>query len=64
VSALIESESRFDFIHNYGNQLILTPPFSASVWTAYQLPIRLTVGGGLRWQDAVFVNPAVLRRSL
>ena len=43
---------------NNGNQLILTPPFSASVWTTYQLPIRLTVGGGLRWQDAVFVNAA------
>jgi catecholate siderophore receptor len=43
---------------NSGNQLILTPPFSLSVWTTYQLPFRLTVGGGLRYQDAVYVNAA------
>ena len=43
---------------NNGNQLILTPPFSSSVWTTYQLPFRLTVGGGLRFQDAVYVNAA------
>jgi catecholate siderophore receptor len=43
---------------NDGNQLVLTPPFSASIWTTYRLPINLTVGGGLRFQDAVYVNAA------
>ena len=43
---------------NNGNELILTPPFSASIWTTYRLPSNLTVGGGLRFQDAVYVNAA------
>ncbi len=43
---------------NRGNRLTLTPEYSASVWTTYRLPIRLTVGGGIRATDAVFVNAA------
>jgi catecholate siderophore receptor len=43
---------------NAGNQLLLTPPFSASLWTTYRLPSNLTIGGGLRFQDSVFVNAA------
>ena len=43
---------------NNGNALVLTPPFSASLWTTYETPFRLTLGGGMRHQDAVFVNAA------
>jgi len=43
---------------NQGNRLTLTPEYSASVWTTYRLPFRLTVGGGIRAIDSVFVNAA------
>ncbi len=43
---------------NQGNRLTLTPKYSASVWTTYRLPFRLTVGGGIRATDSVFVNAA------
>ena len=43
---------------NRGNRLTLTPKYSASVWTTYRLPFRLTVGGGIRATDSVFVNAA------
>jgi catecholate siderophore receptor len=41
-----------------GNRMTLTPAFSGSLWTTYRLPIRLTVGGGLRATDQVFINAA------
>jgi catecholate siderophore receptor len=43
---------------NDGNRLVLTPEWSGSVWTSYAFPARLTVGGGVRFMDDVFVNPA------
>ena len=43
---------------NQGNRLTLTPEYSASVWTTYRLPFRVTVGGGLRATDSVFINAA------
>ena len=43
---------------NSGNQLVLTPKFSGSVWSTYQLPLNLTLGGGLRFTDDVFINAA------
>jgi catecholate siderophore receptor len=43
---------------NNGNRLTLTPRLSGGIWTTYRLPIRLTLGGGLRLADAVFVNAA------
>ena len=43
---------------NRGNRLTLTPKYSASLWTTYRLPFRLTVGGGIRATDAVFINAA------
>ena len=43
---------------NNGNRLTLTPELSGGVWTTYRLPVRLTIGGGLRASDAVFVNAA------
>jgi catecholate siderophore receptor len=43
---------------NNGNQLVLTPKFSGSLWSTYRLPLNLTLGGGLRFTDDVFINPA------
>ena len=43
---------------NNGNQLVLTPKFSGSLWSTYRLPLDLTLGGGLRFTDDVFINPA------
>ncbi len=41
-----------------GNRLTLTPKRSASLWTTYRLPARVTLGGGLRATDEVFINAA------
>ena len=43
---------------NDGNRLTLTPRWSGSLWTTYQTPVRLTLGGGIRFTDEVFVNAA------
>jgi catecholate siderophore receptor len=39
-----------------GKRLVLTPEFSGSFWTTYALPRGITLGGGLRYMDEVFVN--------
>ena len=41
-----------------GNRMTLTPKFSGSLWTTYRLPVGLTIGGGLRATDDVFINTA------
>jgi catecholate siderophore receptor len=41
---------------NNGNRLQLTPEWSGSLWTTYEFPVRLTLGGGVRFADEVFVN--------
>jgi catecholate siderophore receptor len=41
-----------------GNRLVLTPRFSGSLWSAYRLPRNLTLGGGVRFTDDVFINAA------
>ncbi len=41
-----------------GNRMTLTPAFSGSLWTTFRLPIHLTIGGGLRATDEVFINAA------
>ena len=43
---------------NNGKRLTLTPEFSGSVWTTYDFPRGLSLGGGLRYMDEVFVNAA------
>jgi catecholate siderophore receptor len=43
---------------NRGKRLTLTPKYSASVWTSYRLPRNITVGGGIRATDEVFINAA------
>src|SRR5262249_12235217 len=43
---------------NDDHRLTLTPAWSGSVWTTYQLPKRLLIGGGLRAAGDVFVDIA------
>ena len=43
---------------NNGMRLVLTPQFSGSVWTTFELPRGITLGGGVRYMDDVFVNAA------
>ena len=41
---------------NNGKRLVLTPEFSGSFWTTYTFSGGITLGGGLRYMDEVFVN--------
>ena len=43
---------------NNGKRLTLTPELSGSLWTTYDFPRGLTLGGGVRYMDDVFVNAA------
>jgi catecholate siderophore receptor len=43
---------------NNGNQLVLTPEFSSSVWTTYGWPMGVRIGGGIRQTSDVFINAA------
>ncbi|MEO5742057.1 MAG: TonB-dependent siderophore receptor [Vicinamibacterales bacterium] len=43
---------------NNGKRLTLTPKLSGSVWTAYDFPRGLTLGGGVRYMDELFVDAA------
>ena len=43
---------------NDGNRLTLSPEWSGSIWSTYRLPVNLTVGGGIRFTDAVYINAA------
>jgi len=48
---------------NSGNQLVLTPEFSSSVWTTYGWPGGVRLGGGIRQTSDVFINAANTIRS-
>src|SRR5262249_11008607 len=50
-------------VENDGNRLALTPKRSGSVWATYRLPMRVRVGGGIRYTDEVFINAANTIRS-
>lgn len=39
-----------------GDELAFTPEVSATVWTTYEFPFGLTVGGGVRYMDEVYVG--------
>ena len=56
--AYLDSELLTQNSINNGNRLTLTPEFSGSLWTTYRLPVRLTLGGGIRYTDDVFINAA------
>ena len=43
-------------ISEVGKHLINTPRNSINLWSTYQLPFRLTVGGGARFVDRRFAN--------
>ncbi|HEU4690588.1 MAG TPA: TonB-dependent siderophore receptor [Vicinamibacterales bacterium] len=48
---------------NNGNQLVLTPEFSGSIWSTYGWPSGVRLGGGLRQTSEVFINAANTIRS-
>lgn len=43
---------------NNGKRLSLTPALSGSLWTTFDALAGLTIGGGIRYTDEVFVNSA------
>jgi catecholate siderophore receptor len=59
----LDSELQTQNAVNNGRRLTLTPKLSGSLWTTYRLPVRLTLGGGIRYTDAVFINAANTIRS-
>jgi len=42
-----------------GQEFGLTPKTTFNIWTTYQLPFGLTLGGGAQYMDSVFRNTAV-----
>jgi catecholate siderophore receptor len=48
---------------NNGKRLTLTPEWSGTLWTTYDFPRGLTLGGGVRFMDEVFINAANTIRS-
>ena len=56
--AYLDSENQSQNPANAGRRLTLTPAFSGSVWTTYTTPWRLSLGGGVRFTDPVYVNAA------
>lgn len=41
-----------------GRRLARTPPFAGSLWTTFQLPHGIRVGGGVRYTDRVYISTA------
>jgi catecholate siderophore receptor len=54
----LNSENQSQNPVNNGNRLTLTPEWATSIWTTYRFPIGLSVGGGVRHTDAVWINAA------
>ena len=54
----LKSEQRSQNAVNNGKRLTLTPEWASSIWTTYRFPIGLSVGGGVRHTDAVWINAA------
>lgn len=54
----LDSEQLSQSSVNNGMRLALTPEWSGSLWTTYRTPLRVNVGGGIRFTDEVFVNAA------
>jgi catecholate siderophore receptor len=54
----LDSELQTQNSVNNGRRLTLTPEWSSSVWTRYQFPIGVSIGGGIRHTEAVWINAA------
>ena len=54
----LNSEQQSQNAVNNGKRLTLTPEWASSIWTTYRFPIGLSVGGGVRHTDAVWINAA------
>ena len=54
----LDSEQQSQNVVNNGKRLTLTPEWASSIWTTYRFPIGLSVGGGVRHTDAVWINAA------
>jgi catecholate siderophore receptor len=54
----LDSELQTQNSVNNGRRLTLTPKLSGTLWTTYRLPVRITIGGGIRYTDEVFINAA------
>jgi catecholate siderophore receptor len=54
----LDSTSESQTPANDGKQLLLTPDVSGSLWTTVRLPHDVRFGGGVRYNDSVFVNAA------
>jgi catecholate siderophore receptor len=59
----LDSESQSQNPTNNGRRLTLTPEMSGSIWTTFRTPVNLTLGGGIRFTDEVFINAANTIRS-
>jgi catecholate siderophore receptor len=54
----LDTELRTQNSANNGRRLTLSPAFSGSIWSTYRLPVGLTLGGGIRHTDDVWINAA------
>ena len=54
----LDSEQQSQSVVNNGKRLTLTPEWATSIWTTYRFPIGLSVGGGVRHTDDVWINAA------
>jgi catecholate siderophore receptor len=59
----LDSEQQTQNSANNGRQLVLTPKWSSSIWSKYDFPVGLSVGGGIRHTDDVWINAANTIRS-
>jgi catecholate siderophore receptor len=54
----LDSEQQTQNAANNGKPLTLTPEWASSVWTTYRFPKGVSVGGGVRHTDDIWVNAA------
>jgi catecholate siderophore receptor len=54
----LDSEQQTQSAANNGRRLTLTPEWSSSIWTTYHFPLGVSIGGGVRQTDAVWINAA------
>jgi catecholate siderophore receptor len=54
----LDSEAKSQNATTNGRRLTLTPEFSGNIWSTVTLPHNIRAGGGVRYNDSVFVNSA------